>query len=51
MNYLCFYLAKLILLKLKINKTFKFSIQKFGLFYKNKLQNDAKDTIKDRFIK
>ena len=32
MNYFCFNLAKLILLKLKNNKIFEFSIQKFGLF-------------------
>ena len=42
----------LILLKLKKNnKIFEFSIQKFGLFFKKKPQTDAKDVIKDRFIK
>ena len=35
----------------KNNKTFEFNIQKFGLFKKNKPQTDAKDAIKDRFIK
>ena len=33
------------------NKISEFSIQKFGLFWKNKPQNHAKDAIKDRFTK